>query len=350
MKKYLLSIALCSVSLVCQAGFNEGVTAYEKGDYQTALKAWKAIAEQKSTVTGDFEWHSSASKDTVEAQYALALLYWQGKGIAQNYQEAEKWLVLAATSGHSEAQLKLAYLYLEGLSGKANIAEASKWFEQSAQQGNVNAQYNLGVLYWRGSGMMQDATAAKKWLTAAASQGDVSAKELLVEIKAASVQTAANNNDQFKMVDAQSPAITPKAQPTETPAPASLVAQSNEPQVTEVQTLPVATQLTVMTPAVTAQTTDVFSTPSAPLTDYYAVQLIGSPKQKDVQQFMESWRDTLNPLIMTDKIKKSERIFVVVYGSYASTEEAKQAITDLPSELRKNKPWIVKMHGDVLAP
>lgn len=350
MKKYLLAIALCSVSLVCQAGFNEGVTAYEKGDYQTALKAWKAIAEQKPTVTGDFEWHSSQSKNTVEARYALALLYWQGKGVAQNYQEAEKWLVLAATGGHSEAQLKLAYLYLEGLSGKANMAEASKWFEQSAQQGNVNAQYNLGLLYWKGLGIKQDTTAAKKWLTTAASQGDDSAKELLAEINAAPVQAVASSDAPQVVVAQPAPvAVTPNEQPVATPV--QVFASSDAPQSVATQLAPPAVtqnEQPVATPVQAAATQTAL--PSTPMNDYYAIQLIGSPKQNDVQEFMESWRDTLNPLVMTDKIKKSQHIFIVVYGSYPSMVEAKQAIADLPPELKKNKPWVVKMHGNTLAP
>jgi outer membrane protein TolC len=87
-----------------------------------------------------------------------------------------------------------------------------------------------------------------------------------------------------------------------------------------------------------------------PSEDYYAVQLVASTRQSDVVRFMGKWSDKLSPLIMTDKFKKSKHIFVLVYGTYPSIAEAKQAIDNLDPELKRNKPWVVKMRGNVLSP
>ena len=45
MKKLLCAVLLCAVS-VSYAGFDEGLAAYNKGDYATALKEFKKAAVQ----------------------------------------------------------------------------------------------------------------------------------------------------------------------------------------------------------------------------------------------------------------------------------------------------------------
>ncbi|MCH8098520.1 MAG: sel1 repeat family protein [Proteobacteria bacterium] len=62
------------------AGVDEGVVAYNRGDYATALREWRPLAEQ-----GD-----------AEAQFNLGLMYYKGRGVPQDYAEAVKWYRLAA--------------------------------------------------------------------------------------------------------------------------------------------------------------------------------------------------------------------------------------------------------------
>ncbi len=57
------------------AGFQEGVDAYERGDYETALKKFLPLAEQG---------HAGA-------QNHLGELYAEGKGVPQDYTEAMQW-------------------------------------------------------------------------------------------------------------------------------------------------------------------------------------------------------------------------------------------------------------------
>ncbi len=63
------------------AGFDEGDAAYHRGDYATALREWRPLAEQ-----GD-----------ASAQFNLGVMYENGQGVPQDYVQAHMWLNLAAS-------------------------------------------------------------------------------------------------------------------------------------------------------------------------------------------------------------------------------------------------------------
>ena len=65
------------------AGFDEGVAAYDRGDYATAFEEMLPIAEQG---------HASA-------QFNLGNRYANGEGVPQDYAVAMKWYRLAAEQG-----------------------------------------------------------------------------------------------------------------------------------------------------------------------------------------------------------------------------------------------------------
>ena len=65
------------------ASYEDGLAAYRRGDYATALRIWRSLADQ-----GD-----------ANAQYNLGLMYQKGKGVPQDYKEAVKWYMLAAEQG-----------------------------------------------------------------------------------------------------------------------------------------------------------------------------------------------------------------------------------------------------------
>ncbi len=47
MKRFLLALVLsCALSAPAWAGFDEGLAAYSRGDYKTALREWRPLAEQ----------------------------------------------------------------------------------------------------------------------------------------------------------------------------------------------------------------------------------------------------------------------------------------------------------------
>lgn len=80
------------------AGFDEGLTAYNKGDFATALKEWKPLADQGNA----------------EAQFNLGVMYDNGQGVAQDYAQAVQWYRKSADQGDADAQNNLGVMYADG--------------------------------------------------------------------------------------------------------------------------------------------------------------------------------------------------------------------------------------------
>ena len=80
----ILSLSLSFVAWMdLPQNYNEGLAAHQAGDYNTALKEWRPLAEQGNAIT----------------QYNLALMYKNGEGIAEDNVEAAKWYQRAAEHG-----------------------------------------------------------------------------------------------------------------------------------------------------------------------------------------------------------------------------------------------------------
>jgi TPR repeat protein len=99
--------------------WDDGVAAYNRGDYETAVRLLRPLAEQ-----GD-----------ARAQLHLGTMYFLGNGVPQDY------------------------------------AEAEKWYRKAAEQGDAAAQYNLGLMYYEGNGVPLDYILVHMWLNLAAAQG-----------------------------------------------------------------------------------------------------------------------------------------------------------------------------------
>ncbi len=99
--------------------FAEGLAAYDAGDFETAVEAWRPLAE----------------------------------------------------AGNPEAQVSLAEIYLNGLGVAADPALGAALYRRAAEAGDPVAQLNLGDLYARGFGVARDPVEALVWLELAARQG-----------------------------------------------------------------------------------------------------------------------------------------------------------------------------------
>jgi uncharacterized protein len=73
------------------------------------------------------------------------------------------------SKGNSNAQRALAVMYYRGEGIPQDYREAAKWFVVSAEQGNAGAQYDLGVIHYEGEGTPQDYKKAHMWWNIAAS-------------------------------------------------------------------------------------------------------------------------------------------------------------------------------------
>ncbi len=98
--------------------YEDGLAAAKRGDYATALRLWRPLAEQ----------------GYANAQFNLGFMFRNGQGVPQDY------------------------------------AEAVKWYRLAAEQGYANAQFNLGLMYADGQGVPQDYVQAHMRLNLAASQ------------------------------------------------------------------------------------------------------------------------------------------------------------------------------------
>lgn len=112
-----------------------------------------------------------AAADVGDAQYALAILYRQGRGVEQDEAKAAEWMAKAARSGFIPAEVEYAIMLFNGTAvGKDEIA-AAKLFLRAAYKGNAIAQNRLARLYQAGRGIRPDTTEAAAWHLAARAQG-----------------------------------------------------------------------------------------------------------------------------------------------------------------------------------
>lgn len=114
-------LALAPLPSVAQ-DYDVGLVAYESGDYATALRELKPLAEQG---------HAGS-------QYILGLMYagyGGGRGVLEDR------------------------------------AEAVRWFRSAAEQGNADAQTELGAMHATGTGVLQDYMLAHMWLNIGGANG-----------------------------------------------------------------------------------------------------------------------------------------------------------------------------------
>jgi uncharacterized protein len=138
-------------------------TAYERGDYATALHIWQSRAEQGVAV----------------AQNNLGLMYFKGQGVPRDFGEAAKWYRLAAEQGNPGAQTNLGIMYYSGQGVTQDFGEAANWYRLAAEHGNSGAQTNLGFMYYTGQGVTLDQAEAARLYTLAAEQGEPRAQSNL---------------------------------------------------------------------------------------------------------------------------------------------------------------------------
>jgi hypothetical protein len=119
----------------------DGYSAYQRGDYATAVQLWRAEVE-----AGDSN-----------VQYDLGLAYLNGKGVAQDDTQAAEWFQKAADQGHPGAQFSLGEQYADGDGVPQNNTQAYLWYSLAAatlDERNVAANDNTAAQY-------RDALAAK---------------------------------------------------------------------------------------------------------------------------------------------------------------------------------------------
>ena len=115
-------------SLVClivpaRADYQAGMDAYSRGDYATALREWRPLAER-----GD-----------PSAQFRLGSLYENGDGVPRDFAKAHQWYEKAAAQGDAKAQFYLGIQSAYGEGGPLDLVQAHMWYSLAAGNGNAHA-------------------------------------------------------------------------------------------------------------------------------------------------------------------------------------------------------------------
>ncbi len=133
--------------------------------------------QQLATTYESVRWVAEGG-DT-EAQYKLALLLAEGKGVAQDYGAAKAQLLKAAGKGYALAQDRMGTFALAGLGGKADRADAITWYRKAAEQGLAQSQAMLGNVLMNPKFPGSDPVEGRAWLRKAAAQGHTQAQSTM---------------------------------------------------------------------------------------------------------------------------------------------------------------------------
>ena len=158
---FCFALVLAALSLPAWAQYQAGLDAFNRGDYATAFREFKPLAEQ-----GD-----------VSSQFLIGAMYAEGEGVARDYGEAVSWFLKAAEQGSAQGQFGLGAMYDRGTGVQVDIAEALQWYRKSVMQGYAPAMLNLGSMYKVGSGVPQDYVLAHMWYNLAAARGNEKAEK-----------------------------------------------------------------------------------------------------------------------------------------------------------------------------
>ncbi len=131
-------------------GLEEGLAAYDRGDYRGALEVWQG----------------------------------------------------AAASGEASAMNAIAGLYDQGEGVRREPALAAAWYRRSAERGDPVGQLNLGDMYGRGVGVPRDRVEAYIWLSLAAARGNTWSanrkKEIAATMTAVEIAAAQSRYEALK--------------------------------------------------------------------------------------------------------------------------------------------------------
>jgi hypothetical protein len=120
------------------------------------------------------QWYMRAAENgNSAAQYTLATMYFQGRGVAKNETVYVQWLTSAANQGNMKAQYQLGNDWAGGCCGAPfqDDAKAVFWYQKAASEGLPKAQRVMAERYASGRGVPQSDLDSINWLRAAADQG-----------------------------------------------------------------------------------------------------------------------------------------------------------------------------------
>ncbi len=145
-------LSLSFVAPVTAGPLEDGVAAFGRGDYATAMVLLRPLAYQGNP----------------QAQDVLATMYYEGQGVPERHTVAAQWYRKAAKQDYRDAQATLGEMYFVGHGVPQSDAKAIAWWRKAADQGDSSAGNSLGIMYEKGTRVPLNLVLAYKWYSLAA--------------------------------------------------------------------------------------------------------------------------------------------------------------------------------------
>ncbi|MGB8129813.1 MAG: tetratricopeptide repeat protein [Candidatus Angelobacter sp.] len=123
-----------------------------------------------------------AESGDAQAQFELGRAYEDGKGVAQDDEQAVQLFRKSADQGNAQAQNALGVMYALGRGVQRDKEEAVRWYKKAAKQGLAEGIYNVAISYYNGEGVEGNIGLAGSWMMAAQRKGDGQAADALKHI------------------------------------------------------------------------------------------------------------------------------------------------------------------------
>lgn len=137
--------------------------------YNLGLMASEESAPDYRAAAGYFQ--RAAGLGNMDAAYALALLYKEGKGVPRDLALSAEWLRKAAAERIVAAQVDYAVALFNGEGMEADESLAASYFRRAAAANNPVAANRLARMLAAGRGVPKDPVEAMKWHVLARTAG-----------------------------------------------------------------------------------------------------------------------------------------------------------------------------------
>ncbi len=127
----------------------------------------------------DYWYHKAADQGLAKANYAIGDLYYYGDGLDQSDSDALAWYHKAADQGDVTALDAIGVMYYYGRGVPQSYPETMVWYQKAADQGYPRAEYDIGYLYQFGLGVTRNREEANRWFRIAANRGNENAQRAL---------------------------------------------------------------------------------------------------------------------------------------------------------------------------
>ena len=123
-------ILICLFSKISFADFDKGLKEYNNGNYESALNIWEPLAKEGVS----------------NAQYNVGLMYHNGLGTKQDFEQAFKWLLKSSEQGNLNSIRLISTMYALGNGIKKDFIKSYMWAKIGADNDDQNSKILLGGL------------------------------------------------------------------------------------------------------------------------------------------------------------------------------------------------------------